>query len=317
MIGSRWRKDELKPGDSLFDLVETISSGQDWEMKRRIVEALPALGEVNTKRAIKIATILREDWEPIKWKSDLRRRTVEALTIPAVSNGTPLIDRAKPDKIKLFFQLRERDEVYTAMAIAEGLHEWEDTQSELVAQLRRDLLDFSQKTFSSDETQALNELLELLRLSRDSNITHVAEKLDQMHNSSNILQRVAASRNLLRLSERLPEKTLDLMSLFADTMQPNNVRRPLAKEQSMKFIIRGVSNRAYKAKAEQLLFKLISDPDEIIRITAFDMAEALIDRDKDLLLRLCNFILERETTPILVERCKRIKGLLSDCMQTT
>ena len=154
-------------------------------------------------------------------------------------------------------------------------------------------------------------------MSRDSNITHVAEKLDQMHNSSNILQRVAASRNLLRLSERLPEKTLDLMSLFADTMQPNNVRRPLAKEQSMKFIIRGVSNRAYKAKAEQLLFKLISDPDEIIRITAFDMAEALIDRDKDLLLRLCNFILERETTPILVERFKRIKGLLSDCMQTT
>ncbi len=313
LIGGRWKKDDLKPGDALFDVLETIASGQDWEMKRRIVEALPALGEVNIVRAMKIAAVLREDWEPTRWHGDLRRRTIEALTIPATPRSLPLIDRANPGVIRTFFELREKDQVYTAMAIAEGLHEWGDTQPDLVSQLMTDFLEFSVRTFSQEEMGDLNELVNLLKLASGANLADLERKLQEMSKSSNILQRVAAARNVLRLSERLPEKTLDLMFVLADTTQPNNVRRPIAKEQSMKFVLKVINNRAYQEKAEKLLFKLISDPDEIIRITAFDMAESLIDQNRDLLARLCDFILARESSPTLIERCNRVKGLLSEC----
>ena len=307
LMGGRLHKEELKPGDALFDVLETICQGQDWEMKRRIVEALPALSEVNTKRTMKIAGILREDWEPTKWESDLRRRTVEALAIPVKKGRIPLIDRVKPEKIKSFLELREKDQVFTAMAIAEALHEWEDTQPEVTTKLQTDLVQLSKKMFTVDESQAIEELLNFLKALITVDILTASEKLKQMSKSTNILTRVAASRNVLKLSDRLPEKTLDLMFSFADHSEPKNVRRPLAKEHSVKFLIKMIANHALRPKAEKLLLALISDPDEIIRITTFDMVETLRDKDNELLLKICNYIIENETSQILRDRAQIVK----------
>lgn len=311
LIGGKLHKEELKPGDALFDVLETICQGQEWEMKRRIVEALPTLGEVNTKRTMKIARILREDWEPLRWQSDLRRRTVEALAIPFKKGRIPLIDRIKPEEIKVFLELREKDQVFTAMAIAEVLHEWEDTQPKISVTLQDDLIQLSKKMFTADESQAIEELLNFLKVLRTVDILTASEKLEQMSKSPNILTRVAASRNVLKLSDRLPEKTLDLMFKLADHSEPKNVRRPLAKEQSVKFLVKMLANHTFRAKAEKLLLALISDPDEIIRITTFDMAETLRDKDNEFLLKICNYIIENETSPILRERVQTVKGYLN------
>lgn len=312
LIGGTWRKEQLKPGDALFDVLEEICKGQDWELKRRIAEALPALGEVNIKRTMKIISILREDWEPKRWKSDLRRRAVEALTIHAVPKRIILLHRAKADEITPLLQLRESDEVFTIMAVAEALHEWEKDQPDIVVQLRQNLVDFSRKTLSQDKIQAIDELLNHLKISRTIDILALAEKLEQMGTSSNVFLRIAASRNVLRIAERLPGKTLDLMLNFVASGQEKNVRRPISKEQSIKFLIRMIVNRTHRSKAESILFKLLADSDAIIRVTTFDMTESIKEQDSSLLLRVCNFILENEpsaneSSEILIERAQRVK----------
>ncbi len=307
LISGTWRRELLKPGDALFDVLKQISEGEDWAMKRRIAEALPALGSIDPKRALEIIQVLRDDWEPTRWKTDLRRRVVEALVIPAAPGYSPLIDTIKPRELIPLLQLREKDQVYVAMAITEASYEWEDTQPKKGPELRNDLLNFMSVTFPKDESESVSALMDLLQLSKRKEMTATLAKLEEMSNSPNTYIRIACSRNVLILSERFPEKTLDLMLKFLETSQPNNVRRPIAKERSVDFLISIARSQAYRQKAHEVLWKLFSDPDSIISETAFDKAESLKEKDKELLISICDFVLGRDTSQELLDRVKRLK----------
>lgn len=310
LIAGSWQREQLKPGDALFDVLEEVAHGQDWEMKRRLAEALPALGEVNPQRALGIASTLRDDWDA-KWESDLRRRAVEALFIPAVPGRIPLINRVKSEAVKRFLQLRERDQVYTAMAVAEALHDWGTVQPDTVARLKTDLLDFSRNMYPEDESQAIAELLDLLAGLKAASAFDIAQRLENMSGSPNVFVRIAAARNVVRLYERLPDRALELMLKFADPGQHRHVRRPIARELSTEFVIQMIASPARRSKAEVLLLTLITDPDEIIRVAVFDKAEALRQYDKDLFLRMCDFVIQKQTPQTLVARARRLKEELS------
>jgi hypothetical protein len=310
LIGGRPLR-QIKLGDTLFDVLEKLVVGQDWEMRRLIAEALPALSEIHTERAMSVATMLREDWEPTKWKTDVRRRVVEALILPSQPGRTPLINRVKPKKVIQLLQLREKDQIYVAMAIAEAIHEWKDTRPKIANPLKDELLQFAVKLFPYDQYQAICDTFDLLQASKSSNILIPLEKLEQMSNSTNTFVQIAASRNVLLVSGRFPDKTLDLMLGFLEPSRHHNIRRPIAKEQSVDFLIKMLGNRTYQTKAEETLWRLFSDTEEIIRIATFDRAERLKDKDQALLLKVCDHILANETSQILLERARRMKRELS------
>lgn len=308
LIGGTWRREQLKLGDALFDVFETICRGQEWEMKRRVAEALPALGEIDSKRALEVARILRDDWEPTRWRSDLRRRAVEALVIPATKSRLPLLHRVNPNDIAPLLQLREKDEVYTAMAVVEALHEWDDVHRERAATLFMDLLEFSRREYTVDQSEAIARLVDLLQVSKNHNPLRLAEMMGKASKSPNVYVRLAVARNILLLSERLPDRTLDLMLSFADPSQEHNVRRAMARERSVDFLINMLARPNEKAKAEEVFLALISDPDEIIRVTTFDKAETL-KGNREFLLKMCDLITQNqnESSAVLKERAKQIK----------
>jgi hypothetical protein len=245
---------------------------------------------------LRLVEILRNDSDA-RWKSDLRRRAVEALIIPASRVDLALIFKSNPTDIRPLLQLRGGDEVFTAMAIAEALSDWENNDGEVwetVRELRRDLTSFSAHTYSQEENESVVALLELLKAARGGSIHNLAEKLEEASHSDNIYIRIIAARNVLRLASRLPQKTLEIMSQLAETIQPKYVRRPIAKEQSVKFLIRMLSEQAYQAQAETLLLSLINDEDQIIRVTTFDLSESLLRKNAELLSRICDQILSGE-----------------------
>lgn len=307
LIGGGWRRKHMRPGDALFNVLEELCKGPDWEMRRRISEALAALGQIDAKRTLRIAKVLREDWEPSRWRSDVRRRTIEELIIPAWPGALLLLDKLRKEDIALLLRLREKDEVYAVMAVAEVLREWESIEPRMSGELRNDLLEFTSKTFSQDESRAIEELLELLDISKGKNVMRVLEKLAEMSRSTNIFTRIAASRNVLLVSDRFPGKTLNLMQNFTDPSQPNNVRRPISREVSASFLVEMITSKGYASQAKEVLWNLLKDKDEITRITAFDMAEMLGEKDRGMLLQICDFIAANETSSTLRERAQHVR----------
>ena len=313
LIGGGWRRKHMRPGEALFNVLEELCKGPDWEMRRRTSEALAALSQIDAKRTLRIAKVLREDWEPSRWRSDVRRRTIEELIIPAWPGALLLLDKLRKEDIASLLRLREKDEVYAVMAVAEVLREWESIEPRMSGELRSDLLEFTSHTFSPDESRAIEELLELLDISKGKNAMRVLEKLEEMRRSTNIFIRIAASRNVLLIAERFPGKALDLMQIFSDPSQPDNVRRPISREVSTSFLVEMIPSKAYAPQAKEILWNLLKDKDEITRIAAFDMAEMLGEKDRDMLLKICNFIAANETSSTLLERSQYVREeLLAD-----
>jgi hypothetical protein len=311
MISGRWKREQIRPGDALFNVLIKLCIQQDWELKRRVAEALPVLSSIDLKRSLEILSMLREDWHVEKWKSDLRRRAIEALVIP-FRGGAPLLFHASESQISKLLRLRSKDQVYTAMAVVEAISEWEATQPKAALVLWEDLFMYSKKYYIQEENDALLELRDFLDIDIDLNFYDAADRLTQMSESENMLTRVCAARNLWRLDDRFPDKMLDLMFCLSLPIQHYNVRRPIAKERSMDALMREVIGKSHRTKADLVLSSLISDPDEIIRVTAFEKIEQLAGHRDDLLLSICASIRRVESSGPLFERAERIIDEMKD-----
>ena len=310
LIAGTWHAEDFRPGNVLFKAIDEVVAGQDWEMKRRIVEALPALSEIDAKRTLQATAILRDDWEPSRWQSDLRRRSVEALVIAAAHNRLPMIHRAKSEAIEPFLRLRERDQVYTAFAVLEAIWEWDETRPALASQLRDDLLAFSTQFYTNDEQEAVQQLGSLLSVLRSRNSMSAVRVVYRMLENENHLVRIAACRNAIRLFDRFPDTMLDVMWRCTEPGEHVNVRRPVARERSVDLLIKMVRKNAYREKAEAVLFRLMSDVDDMVRIPTFDKIELIAAEQEDLALRLCDHVIAHDPSPILVERAQRVKNHL-------
>ncbi len=306
MIAGRWRREEIRPGDALFKVLLELCRHGEWELRRRIAEALPMLGEINPKRTLDLVVVLREDWDGTKWRADLRRRAVEGLINPPPDRGLALIHKIKPSLIETLLQLRGNDDVFTAIAILEALVEMEVIDESGATRLREELMNFARKSLSAEQFQGMEKLAELLEQSKTLDVFELAKSIDALARSENIYIRVVAARNVWRLFNKLPGEALAIMEWLAQPIQHKYVRRANVKERSMEFITRMIKGEQYRAKAEALLRSLISDPDEIIRVTAFDSAEALKDDESELLKELCDSVIARETCEVLKGRAQLV-----------
>jgi transcriptional regulator with XRE-family HTH domain len=96
-------------------LFHALESGRlPWELRRRMAEALPALVELDAEATFRLATLLRDDYDPLRWHTDVRRRVVEAI---------PVLYNHDAEKAVKLLEPRSQDQVYVHIAIVEALHD--------------------------------------------------------------------------------------------------------------------------------------------------------------------------------------------------
>jgi len=105
---------EAEPGE-IARLLSALESGSlPWELRRRMAEALPTLVQLDAETTFRLAAILRDDYDPLRWHTDARRRVVEAV---------PTLYAYDAEQGLALLAPRPQDQVYVHIAIAEALHD--------------------------------------------------------------------------------------------------------------------------------------------------------------------------------------------------
>jgi hypothetical protein len=322
LISGRWRREEMRLGGALYEVINQLLKEGDYWKLRRLTEALPMLGSINPNRTVQIMQRLREHWHKEKWRSDLRRRTIEALLIRVRNQQMRLLDKFRQRDISNLLKLRQGDEVYTAFAAIEAIfalrrNELEDGRfirwkkgngaaDDILAEAR----DFIAHEYSAEECKGLERLQNLLETAQDKrrDAHAILALLRQMIESSDIYTQIAAVRHIVLVSHGLESDTLDLIAHVAAQRsdENRNVRRPLARETCTSFLVSLIAKDGpYANKAKEIYWGLVlDDPDMIVRVTAFDMAEALEDDRPELLKELCQKVVDGEREEELRQRAE-------------
>jgi len=298
LIAGKWEKLKIDPVAEFFKCVKGLCLKGDVEMRRRVTEALPALFKIDLEEGKELVRILRRDWDE-RWKSDNRRRTIEALSY--------IINKEK-DFVRDNLHIIEGDEIFAAMAIVEILDIWRENINKKEAErvfteLRKEI----EGQYSSDEINATSELWNLLYLTR-SDPNQAIRRFEELKDSPNIYIQICIARNLKYLCKRFSERILNLMDYFIGKDKHKNVRRPIAKEDSVECLISLLKDRRLSEKATETMWKLINDEDDIIRLATFDKVEKILDVKKDFGRRILQHIVERNRHPRLVERARALLG---------
>ena len=96
------------------------------------------------------------------------------------------------------------------------------------------------------------------------------------------------------------------MGYFIQEDKHKNVRRPIAKEDSVECLIDLLRDRRLSEKAKDIILRLINDKDDIIRLATFDKIEKIIDVDREFGRKLLQNIVDKNRHPKLVERAKNL-----------
>ena len=297
LIAGKWEKLKIDPIEEFFNCLKRICKKSNFEMRRRIAEALPALFKIDLERSKEIVEILRRDWDE-RWKSDNRRRTVESLSY---------IVKKDKDFVRENLQIVDGDEIFTIIAIVEILDVWREKINKKEAEnLFENLIEeIKERKYRDDEITAISELWNLLYIIRNDPYQAI-KKFEELKDTSNIYVQICIARNLKRLCNRFPEKILNLMGYFIQEDKHKNVRRPIAKEDSVECLIDLLRDRRLSEKAKDIILKLINDKDDIIRLATFDKIEKIIDVDREFGRKLLQNIIDKNQHPKLVERAKNI-----------
>ncbi len=273
LIAGRWEKLKIDPIEEFYECLKRICKKTDnYEMRRRIAEALPALFKIDLEESKGIVEILRKDWDQ-SWKADIRRRTIEELYY--------IVKRDK-GFVKKNIKIDEGDEIYTIFAIVEVLDELKK-QSKIkdAERIFSELKEEVQKMkFGKDEEDAVSELWNLLDLIH-SDPDKALESFDRLKENQNIYIQICVARNVKHLCKKSRKKTLELMEHFIGAEKDKNVRRPIAKEDSVDCLIDVLHDKNLCEKAKAIIWRLIRDLDGIIRIATFDKIEKILDVDKE------------------------------------
>jgi hypothetical protein len=298
LIAGRWEKLKIDPIEEFFECLKRISKKTDnYEMRRRIAEALPALFKIDFEESKDIVEILRKDWDQ-RWKADNRRRTIEELSF--------IINKDK-DFVKKNLQIEEGDEIFTVFAIVEVLEELKRKSKikdaeRIFSQLNDEM---QKKKFGKDEVGAISELWRLLDLI-NSNPDKALESFEELKNSHNLYIQICVARNVKHFCKKAREKTLELMDHFIGEEKHKYVRRPIAKEDSVDCLIDILRDKRLREKAKTIIWRLIKDSDGIIRIATFDKIEKIIDIDHELGKEIVVYVANSDPDPILRRRAENL-----------
>jgi len=308
LISERQDWTEIHPEDEFFKTLEEVCRGGQYELKRRVAEALPALFSLDLEHAEDLIRILRTDWHEQKWRSDNRRRTVEALP--------HIIDR-DIDFVFDMVQHTTGDEIYTTIASVEVLHECERRSPKRARGAYRALHNAVEGSAKPDETAAIDLLWEFLHTVQTDRRKALRD-CDGLVDHSNPYVQMCMARNIRRLCSCYPScrrngmcrgdpvAILRLVGCILEKKGNHNARRPIAKGGSLDCLV-NLLRTPHSSQARNMILSLVDDPDKIIRITVFDKIERLRRQDQQLGGLILDRILARNDDPELRDRALRLK----------
>jgi len=297
LISGKLEKLKIDPIEEFFKCIKGICLKGDFEMRRRISEALPALFKIDLEESKDLVGILRRDWDE-EWKSDNRRRTIEAL---------PYIISKEKEFVRENLHIIDGDEIFAIIAMVEVLDVWKEKinkkeAEKLFTELKNEM---EEQQYGLNEINASTELWNLLHLIH-SDPNQAIKRSEELKDHSNIYIQICIARNLKHLCKRFPERILNLMDYFMEEDKHKNVRRPIAKEDSVECLISLLQDRRLSEKAKETLWKLINDEDDIIRLATFDKIEKILDIDNEFGIKVLKHVVERNRHPKLVERAETL-----------
>lgn len=309
LIAGKLRSIQIDPLDEFFETLKDLCRNSGVEMRRRIAEALPALFKMDLERAEDVADLLRNDWDN-KWRADNRRRMIEALVY---------VIKKDPDFVLKNLSIVDGDEVYTVIASVEVIHLWREMNRYFQGELavRNLLCDMRDRGFEADSLKAIEIFWNFLT-TLSSNKATGARLFKELRTTPDICLQICLARNIRKLCGEgfkcfrkgtcsgSPDFVLDQMEFFLAEDKDRNIRRPMAKEDSLDCLTTLLKYKAHVDRARNIIRKMVNDKDDIISITAFDKIEGILDIDADFGRNIVEEVLNKATHPKLLERARII-----------
>lgn len=301
------RSGDEHPLSLLFESLDAAAQQDRWELKRRITEALPKLVQLQPDAALRLADRLRGDYHP-DYRADIRRRVIEAV---------PALYRYRPEAALQLLVYRTQDEVYTAMATVEVLHDLEGqgvisamAVQPYVAALRLE---------DSVQQEAIAYLRQLLQEVRAHPEAALASMNAQRAHPERIF-RICILRVAPRLLKSLPEAALELMTYFlrgredGAPAEHQNLRRPVSK--ALPEILGLLDGQGPKlpqlaGQIETILQALARDPDIHVRRALGDALDRLARLNAEMVVTILDISIQDED-PYVRQRAWRTLLQLAD-----
>jgi len=302
LLGEILASDKQHPIEALFHSLEEATQ-EGWEVKRRLAEALPRLVQLQPEATLRLAGLLREDYHP-DWRADIRRRVVEAV---------PALYAQRPQEALQLLSGREGDEVYTAMAAVEVLHDLESS-GKMTAEAG-EIYFQDLRLEAPDQQAAVDFLRRLLRaVESDPDAALVEMETNRAHPERII--RICIQRIVPRLLEPRPEPALELIGYFVrrdESGQPaehQNLRRPVSK--ALPEIFELLARRPDLEQRVGLLLQALSeDPDIHVRRALSDALDRLGLMSANLTVAVLDRLIE-DRDPYVRQRAWRVLLQLAD-----
>ncbi len=302
--------------DILFNRIEYFRKKGDVEINRRITESLPVLYYLSRQKYWNLVENLREDYDPLRWKSDNRRRVIESFEY--------VINNAGYDsRIFSYLAPKQNDELLTSIASIEILAKIKflfGKKNRINKQLENCLNVITRSQHLNNKTKKLLwkewELFYLV----NSDLKKAKRLFESFANSKNIYLQIIVARNFRLLcngSENCfkkeeckssnPNYSIHFINKFLDKRKHKNIRRPLAKEDSLECLVLLLQKRGYENIAKEIIWKLLKDEDDIIRITTFDKIYRIKEINPFFANEIITYLDTHETNEKLKERVFNIK----------
>jgi hypothetical protein len=295
LISGRFKEVKIDAINEFFECIKKLCLTSDFEMRRRASEALPALFHIRLNKGKEIFEVLRKDWHE-RWKADNRRRAIEGLVSAIILDDDYVIEN---------IHTIDNDQIFTVIALVEVLGAvgsqigW-NKADKIYENLKSEIIE---RKFSSNEILAINELWDLLKLIGKKLKLGIA-RCETLKDSENECIQICVARNLKFFYKKYPERTIELMEFFIHKDRPKNVRRPIAKDDSVECLMCLCEDRKCILRAQDIIWQLMTDDDDIIRLAAFDKIEKILVTNKDFGRKVLNHIIKKNHNTKLVERAK-------------
>jgi transcriptional regulator with XRE-family HTH domain len=278
----------LPQGAMPFTVLAAVARSPRWELKRRLAEALPALLGVNAEWTVPLMETLREDPPDPEWRTDIRRRVIEA---------TPALWRVRPGAVPSLLRWREGDEVYAALATLDAIADIGDPS--LSGEIRPDLLAYVEGG-SRPAVALYADLLDQAVADPDAALATIGDRRDD----EGRLMRICVARSLHRLLPSRPAETLKMMRTFlrqedGRPAEHQNVRRAVARDLSG---LIDLLDGPYDEVALTLLRALTADRDVHIRRAVCDALSDVVARSPGVALDLIEEYLLQDRDRFVHER---------------
>jgi transcriptional regulator with XRE-family HTH domain len=269
----------------------TLLGTATWEVKRRILNAIPELLKLDIEKTTTLLRLLREDRPDPLWGVDIRRRAVEIL---------PALARHDLDTVRELLRPRPGDDVYTVIPTIEAATDL------LPEKERRPLLDKVITRCSKQEQEVLRFLTTLLaQIAQDPQAA--LQTIEDIKTDPDRLIKICAGRALSRLLARAPEQVLELGHFFfrrADGIprEHRNVRRAVVRSTAAYLV-----THADEPRAAELLRLFVDDEDLHTRRAASDHLLALSDHQPALAAELAEVLIRTSRDPYLHNRVAKVR----------